>query len=48
MTFVNTFYLIYIINMKNTEEFQFYIKNIIMETSLTLFTASTFLNWDIL
>ncbi|CAD8103068.1 unnamed protein product [Paramecium primaurelia] len=48
MTFVNTFYLIYIINMKSTEEFQFYIKNIIMETSLTLFTASTFLNWDIL
>ncbi|CAD8190136.1 unnamed protein product [Paramecium octaurelia] len=48
MTLINAFYLIYVINMKTTEEFEIQIKNIIMEASLTLFTASTVINWDIL
>ncbi|CAD8182793.1 unnamed protein product [Paramecium octaurelia] len=48
MTLINGFYLMYVINTKATEEFEIQIKNIIMEASLTLFTASTILNWDIL
>ncbi|CAK63414.1 unnamed protein product (macronuclear) [Paramecium tetraurelia] len=48
MTLINGFYLIYVINTKTTEEFEIQMKNIIMEASLTLFTASTIVNWDIL
>ncbi|CAD8162503.1 unnamed protein product [Paramecium octaurelia] len=48
MTLINGTYLIYVINMKTEKVFEIKIKNIIMEASLTLFTASTIVNWDIL
>ncbi|CAD8127669.1 unnamed protein product [Paramecium sonneborni] len=48
LTLINLLYLIYVINFKPFDEQQEYLKSLIMETSLTLFTASTFLNWNLL
>ncbi|CAD8105125.1 unnamed protein product [Paramecium sonneborni] len=48
LTLINLLYLIYVINFKPLDDQQEHLKTLIMETSLTLFTASTFLNWNLL
>ncbi|CAD8170515.1 unnamed protein product [Paramecium octaurelia] len=48
LTLINAFYLLYVIHFKHFEDSLEYVKSIIMETSLTIFTASTFVNWNIL
>jgi len=47
LTLINAFYLVYIINFKHIDDNLEYVKAIVMETSLTIFTASTFVNWNI-
>ncbi|CAD8114585.1 unnamed protein product [Paramecium primaurelia] len=47
LTLINAFYLVYIINFKYIDDNLEYVKTIVMETSLTIFTASTFVNWNI-
>ncbi|CAD8169663.1 unnamed protein product [Paramecium pentaurelia] len=47
LTLINTFYLFFIIYCQSKNGFQEYIKNIITEISLIIFTASTSLNWNI-
>ncbi|CAD8108861.1 unnamed protein product [Paramecium primaurelia] len=49
LTLINVFYLIYTINFKYVDYDNLeYAKVIVMETSTTIFTASTFVNWNIL
>ncbi|CAD8106425.1 unnamed protein product [Paramecium sonneborni] len=49
LTLINAFYLIYIIQFKQLDLDNLeYVKSVTMESSLTIFTASTFVNWNII
>ncbi|CAD8108670.1 unnamed protein product [Paramecium sonneborni] len=49
LTMIHAFYLIYIIQFKQLDLDNLeYVKSVIMQTSLTIFTASTLVNWNII